>query len=309
MSKRLLMKHKFKGKRFDDNGIDLDVLPELLAYKKILIEATKVLWRRSNPSRDRLPSGFESSLVLKFYELEDGSVSIPIYVIQDKIDEELLPGMQNYDLMVKAVNLIADACESSGNGQSLPEEFPKNIIHQFDDYGKTLRDDESFEHEIYHREKPVRYTLKSRENILSLTEQSYEDSVEITGEVTMASVRLNKVGITLKDNKEIVASFEQEDEDKIISALKYHKTAKLQVVGQGQFNSKGQLEGIIKVDRFDFLQSGERPFDPNAKPIWDVFSEIISDVPEDVLNALPHDGASELDHYIYGSSKKRKKNS
>lgn len=308
MSKRLLMKHKFKGKRFDDNGIDLDVLPELLAYKEILIETTKALWRKSNPGRDRLPSGFESSIVLKFYEIEDGSVSIPIHAIQDETDEEFLPGMQNYDLIAKAVNIIADACESSGNGQSLPEEFPKNIIPLFYDYGKTLRDDESFEHEVEHREKPASYTLKSRENLLRLTEQSYEDSVEITGEVTMASVRRNIVGITLKDNKEIEASFEQENEEAVISALKNHKTVKLRVIGKGQFSGKGQLEKITSVERFELLQSGERPFDPNAKPIWEVFDEIMSDVSEDVLNVLPHDGASEHDHYIYGISKERKKN-
>jgi len=30
--KRQLVTHTFKGKRFEDHGLDLDVLPELYAY-------------------------------------------------------------------------------------------------------------------------------------------------------------------------------------------------------------------------------------------------------------------------------------
>lgn len=306
MSSRLLLKHKFKGKRFDDNGIDIDVLPELLVFKRILVETTKALWRKNNPERDKLPGNFEASISLKFYEIESGSVSIPIHLVQNKTDEDFLPGIPMPDLIDDAVDIFADACESSAIDHSLPENFPKSIIPLFHDYGKTLKDDESFEYEITNRDIPVSYTIKSREYFSRLTEQRYEDSVEISGVVTMASVRRNRVGITLNNNKEIEASFEQGDEEAIISALKNHKTAKLRVIGKGQFSIKGQLEKIISVDKFELLQTGERPFDKNAKPIWDVFDEIMSDVSEDTLNALPHDGALEHDHYIYSIPKKRK---
>ena len=62
----------FVGPRFDDHGLDLDVLPELIAYKNLLIETAKALWRAQNPDRERLPKGFESSLSIKFYQLTEG---------------------------------------------------------------------------------------------------------------------------------------------------------------------------------------------------------------------------------------------
>lgn len=41
-----------------------------------------------------------------------------------------------------------------------------------------------------------------------------------------------------------------------------------------------------------------------ARPIWEVFEDIMSDVPQEVLDALPTDAAEQHDHYIYGLPKK-----
>jgi len=40
------------------------------------------------------------------------------------------------------------------------------------------------------------------------------------------------------------------------------------------------------------------------KPIWQIAQEIMSDVPDEVLNQLPTDGASQHDHYIYDTPKR-----
>ncbi len=70
--------HTFKGGRFDDHGLDIDVLPDLIAYKTILVETAKELWRRKHLTRQRLPKNFEDSLSLKFYELRKGSTAVPL---------------------------------------------------------------------------------------------------------------------------------------------------------------------------------------------------------------------------------------
>jgi len=36
-----LVIHSFKGPRFEDHGLDVDVLPELISYKNILVETAK----------------------------------------------------------------------------------------------------------------------------------------------------------------------------------------------------------------------------------------------------------------------------
>ncbi len=41
-----------------------------------------------------------------------------------------------------------------------------------------------------------------------------------------------------------------------------------------------------------------------AKPIWEMFDEIMSDVPEEELRKLAADAAEQHDHYLYGVPKK-----
>lgn len=38
--------------------------------------------------------------------------------------------------------------------------------------------------------------------------------------------------------------------------------------------------------------------------IWDKIEEIMRDVPDDVLASIPTDGSVNVDHYLYGASKK-----
>jgi len=40
------------------------------------------------------------------------------------------------------------------------------------------------------------------------------------------------------------------------------------------------------------------------RPIWEVIAENMKDVPSEDLAALPKDGASQIDHYVYGVPKR-----
>ena len=47
-------------------------------------------------------------------------------------------------------------------------------------------------------------------------------------------------------------------------------------------------------------QGGER----DARPVWDVITESMKDVPAEDMALLPKDGASQIDQYIYGWPKR-----
>jgi hypothetical protein len=42
----------------------------------------------------------------------------------------------------------------------------------------------------------------------------------------------------------------------------------------------------------------------DSRPIWEVIQENMKDVPAEDLAALPKDGASQIDHYVYGHPKR-----
>lgn len=41
-----------------------------------------------------------------------------------------------------------------------------------------------------------------------------------------------------------------------------------------------------------------------GRPVWEIVSERMKDLPPDIFERLPRDGASEHDHYLYGSPKR-----
>ena len=49
-------------------------------------------------------------------------------------------------------------------------------------------------------------------------------------------------------------------------------------------------------------ENGEK--EPHQKPISEMIQDITKDVPDEVWETLPKDGAAEIDHYLYGSPKR-----
>ena len=43
---------------------------------------------------------------------------------------------------------------------------------------------------------------------------------------------------------------------------------------------------------------------PTMKPLWEIAADLLKDVPQEVLDRLPTDGAAQHDHYIYGTPKR-----
>jgi predicted DNA-binding antitoxin AbrB/MazE fold protein len=40
------------------------------------------------------------------------------------------------------------------------------------------------------------------------------------------------------------------------------------------------------------------------KPIWEVAEDLLRDIPEEVLDSVPVDGAAQHDHYLYAAPKR-----
>ena len=302
---RTLVTHTFKGSRFEDHGIDVDVLPDLVAYKTLLAETAKELWRRHHPGRQRLPKNFEDSLLLKFFEVRPGSAAVPLVREIEYEGQEPLPEALS-DELDQAVTLVAETMRAADDGRLLPEEFPKSILPRFGDYGKTLRPDESFEVLPVDWQSPARYTSRVRDRLSTWADAPYEDLVDLVGTVTMARVSKPRMALLLDDGAEVEAPFVAEHEDLVITALKQHATARLRVRGRGQFSGAGRLLRLLEAQHVSLLPEGDIPYDYSAKPIWEEIDELIQRIPPEEFERLPVDGAEQHDHYIYGTPKRPK---
>jgi len=295
-----LVTHSFKGGRFRDHGLDIDVLPDLVAYKTLLVETAKELWRRNHPDRQRLPKNFEDSLTLKFYEVGRGSVSVPL---MREVESEQTLFAPPQDELDEAVELIAEAISAASSDRALPEALPKSIVPLFADYGRTLRPDESFEIRPARRIAVVRYTCREREQLVRLCERGYMDVVDLRGEIRAADLDGGNFALRVPDGSKILGKFLPEQESLITDALKEHQTRHLHITGQAEFLPDGRIKRIVSAERLDVQLPGPERYDTTARPVWEVVAEIGASVPDREWARVPADLSKNVDHYLYGAAR------
>ncbi len=64
---------------------------------------------------------------------------------------------------------------------------------------------------------------------------------------------------------------------------------------------------IVVEELFDFLLLAKMKHhrqQEQGKPFWMFIEELIVDIPQEILDTMPTDGAEQHDHYLYGSPKR-----
>ena len=291
---------RFDGERFADNALDVDCVGELAAYKRLVMECAKELWRREHPDYERLPKGFEDRLTLRFTEVTPGSAVVPLrrVVIQEQ------PALDFDDEFDRAAALIDDAIMAADGDQLMPASLPRNVIPLFRDFGRSLFDSETLFVQSRHRAVSAPYTAKARKRLAEWTEATYEDVVDATGEVNMANVRGGAFELTLLAGQPPVkGKFTEAQEVEVLNALQSHATTRLRVRGIGEFaQTDRQLRKLLRVDFVAAATNAEPAFVEGIRPIWETLAELGASVPDEVWDKVPTDLARRLDHYLYSSN-------
>jgi len=314
MSKQIrhpLKELRFTGGRFEQNKgwLDFDVLPELQAYRKLLVETAKEEWKRRNPGRERLPKGFDENIRLGFHEVREGSCAVPVERVMEVEDNDLFAQQYSADEVDEAARIIDATLISARDDAPFPDRLPARIIPMFEEWGKTLAPNEAIMLDGQNGNGP-RFDAAIRERILSTKRDRYEDNVDLIGEVRAAELKARDGGsftILLENGDSIPGVFTDEQETSITEALHAHRQVRLRIVGQGEFEASGQLRRILLVDHHEERPAGETPFDPDAPPIWETIAEIGKSIPEEEWDKVPTDLAANLDHYLYGEPKEGKR--
>lgn len=291
---------RFDGERFADNALDVDCVGELTAYKRLVMECAKELWRRAHPDSERLPKGFESGLTLRFSEVAPGSAVVPLRRVVTQMQAPLDFG----DEFDQAAGLIDDAIVAADGDELLPSALPRNVIPLFREFGRSLSESETLFVQSRHRAAAAPYTAKARQRLADWTEATYEDVVDATGEVNMANVRGGAFELTLLPGQPSVkGKFTEAQEAEVLNALQSHATTRLRVLGVGEFSqSDRQLRKLLRVDSVAAATTSEPEFVEGTKPIWEILAELGASVSDEAWDKVPTDLAKRLDHYLYSSN-------
>lgn len=292
----------FSGRRFDDAGLELDVLPELLAYRKLLIETAKELWRAENPDRQRLPKGFEESIRLKFYTIEKGSAAVPIKRVVEQDELPLFSTLDRTDEIDEAAQLIDETIDALGRDAPFPDRMPRAVLPLMADFGTALRSDETIKTQAARSLRAVEFTPSVRERVARLIEAVYEDRVQVTGEVRSADIDQRNFAIRDAAGRKIPAKFRPDDENEITDALHEHDSCRIYLEGVGEFSSRdGSLRRVVRVDSLQRRPAGDHEeYDSSVTPIWESLAALGQSVPADEWDRVPRDLSTNLDQYLYG---------
>ncbi|MCR4304871.1 MAG: hypothetical protein NUV63_11720 [Gallionella sp.] len=286
---------RFDGKRFEGHALDVECTQELIAYRNLIVECAKELWRRKHPDRPRLPKGFEEDFRLQFNRLDPGSAVVPLQRVRVNDQSELLD-----DEFDEAADLIDAAIAAANDDALLPDALPSNVIPLFRYFGKSLRPDEVLFTRSRHASTEAAYTVKARERLTEWVVPTYEDAVDVTGEVQMGSVS-GTFSLKLDDTETVVSGrFSPEQESAVLDALRNHRSVRLRVEGIADFStSDRQIKKFSRVDKVAPAVLAEQGFDETVVPIWEQLAAIGKSAPEGTWDNVPSDLSMRIDEIVY----------
>lgn len=294
-----IVKLAFKGKRFEDHALDINALSEIIRFQKIVAETAKVLWRETN-RRERLPSHFEARTKLYLRRIEQGSALAPLESFLEE-DDQLFE--QEPVELNEAVELAHKTILAVERDEPLPDNFPKNLLPEYEKWGQDLAEDEAIEI-IAPGKEPARLTSKAHLRLVSFAETPYEAEAEIKGEVFAADIRLGRCQLWLDERMAVTVNFTPELEEMITTALKDHHTCHLYIKGKGEYLPQGKLQRITEISECWTKPVSELTLlNLMAPPIEDILSDLASEIPEEEWEKLPSDLTDNLDYYLYGTPK------
>jgi len=286
---------RFIGKRFEDHMLPISSLSDIISFRNILREmGEKILDERGENKKQ-----IDELAEIKIAGIKPGSVSL---ILRSKVQEitqlDLLERIQG--VIKDSLNRILDLLSAINEDRRLPERFPRETFIKLRDWGSNLEEGERIELRTSFRD-PVGYSRTSMQKIGECIMESYEDEVDIIGEIYLVDIK-NKSFKMLSDEKCITLHYSENKENELLNALMRHGSTEIRVKGMGIFSWRGDIEKIIEIYEIiitDIQKTGERQ---DYVSIWEKFEEVASEVSNEVWERFPSGYLENLDKYVYGGN-------
>ena len=239
---------RFAGGRFDSHTIPFDVLPDLAAYRDLVVEVAKHLFRERNSDRQRVPKGFEESFQLGLSQVIQGNSATALAQRLEILEEQPTDAVQaglgflRYVEFEDARDLLDRVIAAANDGQALPQEFPRKLVGKFNRFGQSLRAGEHAE--LSHgRMAPVRYDSETRKRIVLSANSTYENALDQRFTLTGGDLHSRVVHLVDEDGVHFDLPVDTVEECEKAIARRRHQ---VRVVGTGLFDRQDRLTKITK---------------------------------------------------------------
>jgi hypothetical protein len=235
---------RFAGGRFDSHAIPFDVLPDLAAYRNLLVEVAKMLFKKRHNNRVRVPKGFEDSFQIGLVRVEGGhsavavGVRLPPRQIAPQGHLEFLDHKE-FDEAKTYVDELIRRIQDTGD---VPNDFPPELAGRFNPFGQSLQSDEYIELG-YDTPNPVRYDTFIRKRIVLSREKTYENAVNSI--FTLDGGIASSGTVHVKDEAGAPFDFRPISEFEFNKAYE-RRTQRVRLVGTGLYDRSDRLRRLLE---------------------------------------------------------------
>ncbi|MCB9660728.1 MAG: hypothetical protein H6726_23995 [Sandaracinaceae bacterium] len=256
------VEHTLVGPRFSGHAVPVAVLPELTAYREILLDVARALFFREHPDRKRVPKGFDDGLDLVLRTIEDGSAVAPLERRRRQSTPRQLAlavdGVEDAgtDFHRLARDLTSELIASVRDGKGVPPAFPPTSLRLFNNFGRSLRADEHIAISRGPGTPTTTYDPAVRKRVVLSREATYEDRVEITGPVVQFDRERETFGVS-DQGRTVVGSLKglSEEQFRVIRQAAVHIDAlQVRIVGTGAFDLNDRLVRLLGATDVDFAE-------------------------------------------------------
>ncbi len=183
----------YKGSRFRNARLPVEVLADLPAFRDLLVSYAKDEWRRRHAERARVPKGFDKSLAFDLITIEDGS-AIPKLEWNRNSAQVNLPGFADEieEIVESAYGDVVALIEGqSGRVSALSSEK----VRALNRFGAGLRDNEKIEIPDRANGKVVSLDAYRRKQLITGARETYQTRFEGVGELIGTHIRSGYEGV------------------------------------------------------------------------------------------------------------------
>lgn len=249
---------RFAGGRFDSHTIPFDVLPDLAAYRDLIVEIAKHLYRQRNPDRQRVPKRFAESFQLGLAAVRRGNSATALAMRFDPpVELSAQPDLGfplHFEYFDDARNLFDQVIAAANDDLPMPGDLPREMLGGFNRFGQSLKVGEHAE--LSHESSnPVRYDGETRKRIVLSANPTYEDSVDQRFTITGGDLHTIMVHVVADDGSHYDFRVDTVEVcEKAISRRRHQ----VRVVGTGQYDKQDRLSKITRYRELIFTDDEPR---------------------------------------------------
>jgi hypothetical protein len=176
---------RYVGTRYDEHRLPLDVLPDLSAFRDLIVSYAKSEWRAAHKKRERLPKDFEKSIAFNLVDIGDGS-AVPSLEWDRETAQLLLPDFKDEleGLVEQSYGKVLALIDGAGSQDGTVELNSENV-RALNRFGSGLLDHEKIEFVGSHGAdgNVVYLDLWRRKRLITRSRDSYQTRFESIGKL------------------------------------------------------------------------------------------------------------------------------